>query len=104
MIYSHMESEYFEAAWRNGIASDYESGDCRFDPCGGHCIFFLFSFFGPDPLTNIYFASRQQTGARPYGGQDAEKAFLLFIGQFSFFLFPPQVLLQDALDSNPSFP
>lgn len=24
------------AAWRNGIASDYESGDCRFDPCGGH--------------------------------------------------------------------
>src|SRR6266702_6247093 len=29
------------AAWRNGIASDYESGDCRFDPCGGHSIFFL---------------------------------------------------------------
>ena len=28
------------AAWRNGIASDYESGDCRFDPCGGHLIFF----------------------------------------------------------------
>ena len=28
----------FEAAWRNGIASDYESGDCRFDPCGGHLI------------------------------------------------------------------
>ena len=26
------------AAWRNGIASDYESGDCRFDPCGGHNI------------------------------------------------------------------
>src|SRR6267142_2591820 len=26
----------FKAAWRNGIASDYESGDCRFDPCGGH--------------------------------------------------------------------
>ncbi|KAJ3540770.1 hypothetical protein NMY22_g4156 [Coprinellus aureogranulatus] len=25
-----------QAAWRNGIASDYESGDCRFDPCGGH--------------------------------------------------------------------
>ena len=24
------------AAWRNGNASDYESGDCRFDPCGGH--------------------------------------------------------------------
>jgi hypothetical protein len=28
------------AAWRNGIASDYDlsvaSGDCRFDPCGGH--------------------------------------------------------------------
>ena len=31
------------AAWRNGIASDYESGDCRFDPCGGH----LFLFFPP---------------------------------------------------------
>ena len=29
------------AAWRNGIASDYESGDCRFDPCGGHYIFFV---------------------------------------------------------------
>ncbi|KAI8969368.1 hypothetical protein BD414DRAFT_503580 [Trametes punicea] len=28
------------AAWRNGNASDYESGDCRFDPCGGH-------FFSP---------------------------------------------------------
>jgi hypothetical protein len=27
------------AAWRNGIASDYDwmvSGDCRFDPCRGH--------------------------------------------------------------------
>ncbi|THU85961.1 hypothetical protein K435DRAFT_868752 [Dendrothele bispora CBS 962.96] len=24
------------AAWRNGIASNYELGDCRFDPCGGH--------------------------------------------------------------------
>ena len=30
------------AAWRNGIASDYESGDCRFDPCGGHSIFFCY--------------------------------------------------------------
>ena len=32
------------AAWRNGIASDYESGDCRFDPCGGHIVFLYFSF------------------------------------------------------------
>ena len=38
----HKETEYFTAAWRNGIASDYESGDCRFDPCGGHCILFFF--------------------------------------------------------------
>ena len=35
------------AAWRNGIASDYDygvdkSGDCRFDPCGGQSIFFAF--------------------------------------------------------------
>ena len=33
------------AAWRNGIASDYDSslvsGDCRFDPCGGH-LFLLY--------------------------------------------------------------
>ena len=36
----------FKAAWRNGIASDYESGDCRFDPCGGHYVFdFLILFF-----------------------------------------------------------
>jgi hypothetical protein len=36
----------FMAAWRNGIASDYESGDCRFDPCGGHYFFELyFSLF-----------------------------------------------------------
>ena len=33
------------AAWRNGIASDYESGDCRFDPCGGHYIFQLFFIY-----------------------------------------------------------
>ena len=32
------------AAWRNGIASDYESGDCRFDPCGGHYYAPMFSF------------------------------------------------------------
>ncbi|KAH8587690.1 hypothetical protein B0O99DRAFT_732981 [Bisporella sp. PMI_857] len=23
------------ACWPNGKASDYESGDCRFDPCAG---------------------------------------------------------------------
>ena len=40
------------AAWRNGIASDYESGDCRFDPCGGHNSIFtslLFYIFIPGP-------------------------------------------------------
>ena len=31
--------ESIKAAWRNGIASDYESGDCRFDPCGGQPYF-----------------------------------------------------------------
>ena len=30
-----------KAVWRNGIASDYESGDCRFDPCDGHKILHL---------------------------------------------------------------
>jgi hypothetical protein len=36
------------AAWRNGIASDYESGDCRFDPCCGHILFFLSTEASPD--------------------------------------------------------
>ena len=40
-LYHHDHSFYSPAtaAWRNGIASDYESGDCRFDPCGGHLHF-----------------------------------------------------------------
>ena len=37
----HKFVQFCAAAWRNGIASDYESGDCRFDPCGGHSVFFL---------------------------------------------------------------
>ena len=49
--YWHDETEYFEAAWRNGIASDYESGDCRFDPCGGHLVYFCFSFLVVVKLT-----------------------------------------------------
>lgn len=34
------------ACWPNGKASDYESGDCRFEPCVGHsfCLFFFFNF------------------------------------------------------------
>ena len=39
------------AAWRNGIASDYESGDCRFDPCGGQEIIF-----------GVLFATAKQLG------------------------------------------
>ena len=41
LVTEHMVSmgNITTAAWRNGIASDYESGDCRFDPCGGHSIF-----------------------------------------------------------------
>jgi hypothetical protein len=46
IVYLKLSGES-SAAWRNGIASDYdydsqglnipvESGDCRFDPCGGH--------------------------------------------------------------------
>ncbi|ELU44926.1 hypothetical protein AG1IA_01049 [Rhizoctonia solani AG-1 IA] len=38
------------AAWRNGIASDYDlyqSGDCRFEPCGGHFDVFMLIFI-PD--------------------------------------------------------
>lgn len=34
--------------WRNGNALDFESKDCRFDPCHGRlmfCLVFLFSFF-----------------------------------------------------------
>ena len=37
----HKFAQVCEAAWRNGIASDYESGDCRFDPCGGHLVAFF---------------------------------------------------------------
>ncbi|KAJ5471208.1 hypothetical protein N7530_008565 [Penicillium desertorum] len=33
----------FKAGWPNGKALDYESRDCRFDPCVGH-IFLLLSF------------------------------------------------------------
>jgi hypothetical protein len=40
------------AAWRNGIASDYESGDCRFDPCGGH-LYFIFCFVA-SPVTKRF--------------------------------------------------
>jgi hypothetical protein len=32
-----------QAGWPNGKALDYESRDCRFDPCVGH-IFLLLSF------------------------------------------------------------
>jgi hypothetical protein len=33
----------YMAAWPNGKALDYESRDCRFDPCCGHsCIVFYF--------------------------------------------------------------
>ncbi len=41
-----MDGRHHTAAWRNGIASDYESGDCRFDPCGGHLV--MFFFFHPE--------------------------------------------------------
>lgn len=34
-----------KAGWPNGKALDYESRDCRFDPCVGH--FFVFVFAGP---------------------------------------------------------
>ena len=39
------------AVWRNGIASDYESGDCRFDPCDGHRFFFVFPLIYQCPST-----------------------------------------------------
>ena len=29
------------AGWPNGKALDYESRDCRFDPCVGHYFFFF---------------------------------------------------------------
>jgi hypothetical protein len=32
------------AAWPNGKALDYESRDCRFDPCRGHSERSLFCF------------------------------------------------------------
>ena len=31
-----MQAEQLLAAWCNSNASDYESGECRFDPCGNH--------------------------------------------------------------------
>ena len=34
------------AGWPNGKALDYESRDCRFDPCVGHSFCFFFSSTG----------------------------------------------------------
>lgn len=34
-----------QAGWPNGKALDYESRDCRFDPCVGHFLVFLFLIF-----------------------------------------------------------
>ncbi|KUM67036.1 hypothetical protein ACN42_g45 [Penicillium freii] len=36
-----MARHFTPAGWPNGKALDYESRDCRFDPCVGH---FFFSF------------------------------------------------------------
>ena len=42
--------------WPNGKASDYESGDCRFDPCVDHYHFFFF-FADPDRWGRHHFGS-----------------------------------------------
>ena len=34
-----------QAGWPNGKALDYESRDCRFDPCVGHQFQFHWEFF-----------------------------------------------------------
>ena len=34
-----------QAGWPNGKALDYESRDCRFDPCVGHQFQFHWDFF-----------------------------------------------------------
>ena len=31
-----------KAGWPNGKALDYESRDCRFDPCVGHFLLYIF--------------------------------------------------------------
>ncbi|KOS37769.1 hypothetical protein ACN38_g11434 [Penicillium nordicum] len=43
------------AGWPNGKALDYESRDCRFDPCVGQFFFFLFLFFLFNLSTQVLF-------------------------------------------------
>ena len=46
-IYHIENSNLNKAGWPNGKALDYESRDCRFDPCVGQYLFpfFLFNLF-----------------------------------------------------------
>ena len=44
---------YLMAVWRNGSASDYESGGCRFEPYLGHI--FSFSVLGALPTKSDFF-------------------------------------------------
>ena len=85
-VYLHKEGGYFEAAWRNGIASDYESGDCRFDPCGGHLVFSIFLFCRNDRVER-----RAPIVVRRSSRSSRREKTRLFLPNY-------------ALKSNPSFP
>ena len=53
------EKNQQSAGWPNGKALDYESRDCRFDPCVGHfffCLFILIFFFTTSIQLTVYTA------------------------------------------------
>ncbi|KAJ5479565.1 hypothetical protein N7530_005074 [Penicillium desertorum] len=43
-----------QAGWPNGKALDYESRDCRFDPCVGHLFFELSLYRISTTLEDIF--------------------------------------------------
>ncbi|KAI5802303.1 hypothetical protein FPQ18DRAFT_7442 [Pyronema domesticum] len=47
-------TEHEMAAWPNGKALDYESRDCRFDPCCGHYISSFFASLASSLVSLIY--------------------------------------------------
>ena len=71
------------AAWRNGIASDYESGDCRFDPCGGQS--FFFSFLATSLSVEGLVSRKQSLGSR-----------ILLRDQLRSLCRQPEILYQDV--------
>ena len=52
------EKNQQSAGWPNGKALDYESRDCRFDPCVGHFFlpFYTYFFFTTSIQLTVYTA------------------------------------------------